>query len=79
MKVTQSPKENKMNLYLNHQKYRLKVKKLVTLHQIITLLYDKVQGIVLEYNKNIVTRNMWNKIYIKPNDTIEIVTIVGGG
>ena len=68
-----------MNFYLNHQKYRLKVKKLVTLQQIITLLYDKVQGIVLEYNKNIVTRNMWNKIYIKPNDTIEIVTIVGGG
>ena len=34
---------------------------------------------ILEYNKFICNKKEWRKIKIKENDTIEIVTIVGGG
>lgn len=34
---------------------------------------------ILEYNKFICDKKEWDKIKIKENDTIEIVTIVGGG
>ena len=34
---------------------------------------------VIEYNNFICNKNKWNKILIQKNDTIEIITIVGGG
>lgn len=34
---------------------------------------------VLEYNNIICDKKSWDKIVIKNNDKIEIVTIVGGG
>lgn len=35
--------------------------------------------LVLEYNNLICDRKNWNKIFLKDQDKIEIVTIVGGG
>jgi len=35
--------------------------------------------LVLEYNNFICNKNNWNNIFVKNNDKIEIVTIVGGG
>ena len=35
--------------------------------------------LVLEYNHLICNKKKWNNIFIKNNDKIEIVTIVGGG
>jgi sulfur carrier protein len=35
--------------------------------------------LVLEYNNLICNKKNWDKIFIKNNDKIEIVTIVGGG
>tara|TARA_B100000768_G_scaffold171543_1_gene178957 strand:+ start:147 stop:365 length:219 start_codon:yes stop_codon:yes gene_type:complete len=68
-----------INFFLNGTIYQLQIKKYITLQQVVQLLYGKTQGIVLEYNKNIVTVEMCNKIYIKSNDRLEILTIVGGG
>jgi len=34
---------------------------------------------VVEYNNFICNKNKWNEIQIQKNDTIEIITIVGGG
>ena len=60
-------------------KYNLQIKKHITLQQIIKLLYGKNKNLVLEYNKKIITENMWKHIYVTSNDNIEILTIVGGG
>jgi thiamine biosynthesis protein ThiS len=68
-----------INFYLNAKKYKLKIRKRITVQQIISILYGKTQGVVLEYNKDIVNINVWNKIYLKSNDNLEILTIVGGG
>jgi len=35
--------------------------------------------LVLELNQIICNRNKWNETFVKNNDKIEIVTIVGGG
>lgn len=35
--------------------------------------------LVLEYNNLICDKKNWNKIIIKNNDKIELITIVGGG
>ncbi len=35
--------------------------------------------LVLEYNKFICSKKNWSTIFLKNNDRIEIVTIVGGG
>jgi sulfur carrier protein len=35
--------------------------------------------LVLEYNKSICDKTNWKDIFIKNNDKIEVVTIVGGG
>ncbi|MCX7953724.1 MAG: sulfur carrier protein ThiS [Bacteroidales bacterium] len=38
-----------------------------------------VQAIVIYINGKLITKNKWNKIKIKDNDIIEILTFVGGG
>jgi thiamine biosynthesis protein ThiS len=68
-----------ITLGINGKTYNLKLKKHITLQQIVKLLYGNNQGIVLEHNKKILTINLWDKIYIESNDRIEILTIVGGG
>ena len=68
-----------ITIFINGKKYNLRIKKHITLQQIIKLLYGKNKNLVLEYNKKIITENMWKHIYITSNDNIEILTIVGGG
>ena len=68
-----------IKIFVNGKNYKLKIKKYITIHQLVIFLYKKNKGIVLEYNKKIITPNLWKDIYIKPEDKIEILTIVGGG
>jgi thiamine biosynthesis protein ThiS len=68
-----------IQVFINGKKYNLKIKKYITLHQIVNLLYGRNTGIVIEYNKKITKKDMWKHIYINSNDNIEILTIVGGG
>ncbi len=68
-----------IKVFINGKKYILKIKKYITLHQIVNLLYGRNTGIVIEYNKKITKKDLWKHIYINSNDNIEILTIVGGG
>ena len=68
-----------IKVFINGNKYELKLKKHITLQHVIKLLYGKNKSIVLDYNKKIIQKNMWDNIYIQSNDKIEILTIVGGG
>ena len=63
--------------YLNGQKYFVKYN--LTILDIITYFNYNSSLLVLEYNNLICNKNNWNKIFIQPNDKIEIITIVGGG
>jgi sulfur carrier protein len=63
--------------FLNGQKYVTDYK--LTLLELIEYFNYNTSLLVLEYNSLICKEKNWNKIIIKENDKIEIVTIVGGG
>ncbi len=68
-----------IKVFINGKKYEFKLKKHINLQHLIKFLYGKDKSIVLDYNKKIIQKNMWDNIYIQSNDKIEILTIVGGG
>ena len=68
-------KHNKF--FLNGQEY-ITEQKISLLELLIYFNYNSAL-LVLEYNNFICNKKEWNKIFITNNDTIEIVTIVGGG
>jgi len=39
----------------------------------------KSEGVVVELNQKIIKRDEWQKIAIKENDIIELISFVGGG
>jgi sulfur carrier protein len=63
--------------FLNGQEYFCK--RQLTLSDLLNYFNYKLSLLVVEYNNFICPKDKWGKIYIKNNDKIEIVTIVGGG
>jgi sulfur carrier protein len=51
----------------------------LTILEIVNYFNYNTSLLVLEYNSLICNKKNWDKISIKNNDKIEIVTIVGGG
>lgn len=63
--------------FVNGQKYQSSEN--FTLHDLLNYFNYNSSLLVLEYNNFICPRNKWKTYFIKHNDKIEIVTIVGGG
>ena len=63
--------------FLNDQEYY--GKGFFTLFDIITYFGYNASLLILEYNNLICDKKNWKQIYIKNEDKIEIITIVGGG
>jgi thiamine biosynthesis protein ThiS len=63
--------------FLNGHEYFTNSK--LTILELINYFNYNTSLLVLEYNSLICNKKDWDKIYIKNNDKIEIVTIVGGG
>jgi sulfur carrier protein len=51
----------------------------INLFDVINYFNYNQSLLVLEYNKFICPKKKWSTIFLKNNDRIEIVTIVGGG
>jgi thiamine biosynthesis protein ThiS len=65
------------NFSLNGQIYS--VQENITLFELINYFNFPDSLLVLEYNNLICDKKSWKEIFIKNQDKIEIVTIVGGG
>jgi sulfur carrier protein len=65
------------NFLLNGQQYS--IKREITISNLIDYFNYDNSLLVLEYNNVICNKKNWENIYIKHQDKIEIVTIVGGG
>ena len=50
-----------------------------SLAAVVASLANNPQVVVAEHNGVIAPRSRWNSIVVKDDDTLEIVTIVGGG
>ncbi len=68
-----------LNFFFNGEAYNLKMYKLVSLRDLIEFFNYKKNLVVIEYNGKITNPKNWSQIFIKFNDKIEILTIVGGG
>lgn len=63
--------------FLNGQKYFTEHK--LTILELTKYFNYNTSLLVLEYNNLICNKKNWEHIFIRNNDKIEIVTIVGGG
>lgn len=68
---------NMKTFVLNGQEYQSSSN--FTLYECINYFNYNSSLLVLEYNNFICPKEKWDQIYIKNNDKIELVTIVGGG
>ena len=66
-----------ITFFLNGEEYHST--KAITLSELIEYFAYQSSLFVIEYNNFICDKKKWNKIIIQKNDTIEIITIVGGG
>jgi sulfur carrier protein len=68
---------NLKNFFLNGHKYNTQND--LTLFELVNYFNCNTSLLVLEYNHKVCDKTKWDKILLKNNDKIEIVTIVGGG
>jgi sulfur carrier protein len=68
---------NLTHFILNGQEYYTEHE--FTIFELISYFNYNTSLLVLEYNNLICDKKNWDKIIIKNNDRIELVTIVGGG
>jgi len=69
--------EHKITFFLNGEEYYLN--RMISLSELITYFNYQSTLFVVEYNNFICNKQKWDKVVIATNDTIEIITIVGGG
>ena len=66
-----------MNIILNGEKISVLLD--INLKDLLVLKNIKEKNIVIEVNKEIISKNLWSNRNLEENDEIEIVTAVGGG
>ena len=69
--------EKLITFFFNGEEYYITQK--ISLCELIEYFNYQTTLFVVEYNNFICNKNKWNEILIQKNDTIEIITIVGGG
>ena len=69
-----------MNLIINGESKSFNVnKEFIILSSLIELLGHHPLLVVIEFNGEIISKELWGKQKVKDGDKLEIVTIVGGG
>ena len=66
-----------MNVILNGKKIFLEKK--LSLNDFLIMHNLNENNIVIEINRNIITKSLWHDYELEDNDKIEIITAVGGG
>nr|WDA98809.1 thiamine-biosynthesis [Sciadococcus taiwanensis] len=54
-------------------------KEQLTLYNLVTYLNFNPQLVAVEYNRRVISNNLLGSVKLKNEDSVEIVTIVGGG
>ena len=75
--LTKSIKFSNKSLILNGLLYEYKSP--MTVMNLLEYLGFNIRVIIIDYNGAILPKEAWQKKYLKKNDSIEILTIAGGG
>ena len=75
--LTKSFKFSNKSLILNGLSYEYKSP--MTIMNLLEYLGFNIRVIIVDYNGTILPKKAWQKKYLKENDSIEILTIAGGG
>ena len=75
--LTKSIKFSNKSLILNGLLYEYKSP--ITIMNLLEYLGFNIRVIIVDYNGAILPKESWQKKYLKENDSIEILTIAGGG
>jgi thiamine biosynthesis protein ThiS len=65
-----------MDLFINGLRYKSTP---VTVQQLLIFLKCNKNAIAIEHNKTLLRQEYWENLVLQHNDSLEIVTIVGGG
>ena len=68
-----------MKIKVNGEERLIQTNKSISLNKTIRLLGYASNTVVVEVNKLIINSAEWDEKYIKNGDSLEIVSIVGGG
>ena len=73
----ENQKDNQMNITLNGK--TIKLEQNTNLLELLQNKNVEIEKIVIEYNREIIKREMWKNIILKENDNLEVLKFVGGG
>ncbi len=66
-----------MNIMINGENFFFD--KSLTIDELLKKNNISLQNIVIEINKEIITKSLWGKYKLNSGDEVEIITAVGGG
>lgn len=69
--------ENYLTIFINGEPFNCESS--MSLKNILLYLNFNVNNILVEYNKEILDKLDFDSLFLKDNDCLEIITIVGGG
>nr|YP_009393810.1 thiamin biosynthesis protein S [Caloglossa beccarii]ARW62372.1 thiamin biosynthesis protein S [Caloglossa beccarii] len=69
--------ENYITIYINGEPFNCQNN--MSLRDLLLYLGFNLNSIIVEYNKQIVLLSQYTSVLFNQNDSIEIITIVGGG
>jgi sulfur carrier protein len=75
--LMKSIKFSNKSLILNGLSYEYKSP--MTIMNLLEYLGFNIRVIIVDYNGTILPKKVWQEKYLKENDSIEILTIAGGG
>nr|YP_009392775.1 thiamin biosynthesis protein S [Bostrychia tenella]ARW61337.1 thiamin biosynthesis protein S [Bostrychia tenella] len=69
--------ENYLTVFINDEPFNCESS--MSLKNILLYLDFDIQVVLVEYNKNILSSLEFDSVFLKNNDHLEVITIVGGG
>lgn len=70
-------KENYFTIFVNGKRFNCS--KFMSIKDLLLYLEYDLNTVIIEYNNIIINLSNFDNFFVKKNDTIEIITIVGGG
>jgi len=70
-------KENYFTVFVNGEAFNCS--QFMSIKDLLIYLNFNLKTVIIEYNESIINISTFDKIILKNHDTIEVITIVGGG